>query len=266
MQQAKFTVHRDLGDLEVLHTIDKQNDFGKHNHSGYTLALVDNGAQRFYRSGAQHFAPTGSVILINAEQIHDCRKACDGIASYRSLYPTPELYNNIMGSQQSLSPFFKQAVINDKTIAQLMHSTFTALEQSDSLLLKQSMLIELFSHLCQRSGNVSFKSNELSAKTRISSATNWLLENLYKDMSVSELAAKANMSSFQFIRQFKQHVGLTPHAFQIQHRLNNAKALIRKGLSITEVATTVGFYDQSHFNRHFKRNMGITPNQYKQAC
>lgn len=75
MQHAKFSFHRDLGGLEVLHNIDKKEDFGRHSHSGYTLALVESGAQKFYRSGGEHVAQQHSIILINAEQVHDCRKS-----------------------------------------------------------------------------------------------------------------------------------------------------------------------------------------------
>ncbi|MEJ6476965.1 AraC family transcriptional regulator [Pseudoalteromonas piscicida] len=266
MQHSKFSFHRELGGLEVLHNIDKQEDFGRHSHSGYTLALVDCGAQRFYRSGGEHFAKQQSIILINAEQVHDCRKASQDTSSYRSLYPTPELFNQLLGDGGAMAPFFQEAVVHDPALAQLMDTTFEILDTETSTLAKQSQLVALLSYLSQKQGRVTLESKTLSIKERITKAQHFLLDNLFEDVSLEALANHVEMSPFYCIRVFKSQTGLTPHAFQIQHRLNHAKALMRKGESVTHAALTVGFYDQSHFNRHFKKNMGITPSQYSKAC
>ncbi|MGA4607777.1 helix-turn-helix domain-containing protein [Pseudoalteromonas maricaloris] len=266
MQHSKFSFHRELGGLEVLHNIDKQEDFGRHSHSGYTLALVDSGAQRFYRSGGEHLASQHSVILINAEQVHDCRKASKDKSSYRSLYPTPELFNQFLGDGKAMAPFFHDAVVHDRALAALMNTTFNVLECDTSVLEKQSQLITLLSYLSNKQGKVTFDTKTPSVKQRITTARHFLLDNLFEDVSLDSLANLVGMSPFYFIRVFKAHTGLTPHAFQIQHRLNHAKALLRSGKSVSHAALSVGFYDQSHFNRHFKKNMGITPSQYSKAC
>ncbi|EIV1777898.1 helix-turn-helix transcriptional regulator, partial [Vibrio vulnificus] len=56
--------------------------------------------------------------------------------------------------------------------------------------------------------------------------------------------------------------GFPPHAYQIQQRLRLAKKLLRQGRRILDVAQECGFHDQSHFHRHFKKAMGVTPGQY----
>ncbi|KZN59324.1 hypothetical protein N473_03955 [Pseudoalteromonas luteoviolacea CPMOR-1] len=266
MQQSKFSIHRDLGGLEVLHNIDKKFDFGRHNHSGYTVALVDCGAQRFFRSGGQHLAGKSSLILINAEQVHDCRKACEGISSYRSLYPTPELFNSLMDNSKRLAPYFDEAVLHDSALASQLNGLFSVLDSPTSQLEKQTQLVGFLSNLCASTGKLALSEDKQSIKCRIAKAVSYLLDNLFSDIALTELASLVHMSQFHFVRSFKAQIGLTPHAFQIQHRLNHAKCLLRNGKNITEAASHVGFYDHSHFSRHFKKNMGITPNQYKQAC
>lgn len=81
--------------------------------------------------------------------------------------------------------------------------------------------------------------------------------------SVEEMAHAALTSKYYFIRRFKQMVGLTPHQFQIQNRIRKAQRLISKADTITEVALTTGFCDQSHFIKQFEKHVGLTPSTYK---
>ena len=55
---------------------------------------------------------------------------------------------------------------------------------------------------------------------------------------------------------------MPPHAFQLQIRLTRAKRLLLQGMPVSAVATETGFFDLSHFTRHFKRHVGVTPGSY----
>lgn len=71
------------------------------------------------------------------------------------------------------------------------------------------------------------------------------------------------MSPNYFSRLFKETTGITPHQYVIRCRVEEAQDLLRQGkLSIAEIATQVGFVDQSHLNRHFKRLVGVTPKTF----
>lgn len=85
-------------------------------------------------------------------------------------------------------------------------------------------------------------------------------------LSIDEMAHSLYISKYHFIRSFKQAVGLTPHQFQIQNRIRKAQHLLSNTDSITEVALTTGFCDQSHFIKHFERYIGLTPTVYKISC
>jgi transcriptional regulator GlxA family with amidase domain len=61
---------------------------------------------------------------------------------------------------------------------------------------------------------------------------------------------------------FAKEVGVTPHIYQIQVRLQKATELLATGCSIAEVALATGFCDQSHLQKLFKKKFGITPGQY----
>lgn len=59
--------------------------------------------------------------------------------------------------------------------------------------------------------------------------------------------------------------GQTPHAYQIDQRINRAKQLLKRGEPIADVALQLGFADQSHFQRQFKQRLATTPRHY-QRC
>ncbi|MDE7383365.1 MAG: AraC family transcriptional regulator [Treponemataceae bacterium] len=84
-------------------------------------------------------------------------------------------------------------------------------------------------------------------------------------ISIEDMAHDTFISKFHFIRCFKAEVGLTPHQFQIQNRVRKAQRLLNSTKSLTEVALSAGFYDQSHFIKQFKKHIGLTPQSYKSA-
>ena len=71
------------------------------------------------------------------------------------------------------------------------------------------------------------------------------------------------MSPHYFSRLFKQTTGISPHQYVISCPIERAKDLLKQGkLSIAEIAKEVGFVDQSHLHRYFKRLVGITPKAF----
>lgn len=85
-------------------------------------------------------------------------------------------------------------------------------------------------------------------------------------LSIDEMARSLYISKYHFIRSFKKAIGLTPHQFQIQNRVRKAQHMLKNVDSMTEVALTTGFCDQSHFIKQFERYVGLTPTVYKISC
>jgi AraC family transcriptional regulator len=87
--------------------------------------------------------------------------------------------------------------------------------------------------------------------------------NENRDLSLRELAQLVQLSPHYFSQLFKQSTGFAPHQYILRCRIDRGKQLLRQGeLSIAGVAKMVGFVDQSHFHRHFKRLEGITPKAF----
>lgn len=70
------------------------------------------------------------------------------------------------------------------------------------------------------------------------------------------------VSKYYFIRKFKEYSGLTPHQFQIQNRIRKSQKMLIAGMSIADTAVFLGFFDQSHFDKYFKKIVGLSPKEY----
>nr|WP_242050579.1 AraC family transcriptional regulator [Oculatella sp. FACHB-28] len=128
---------------------------------------------------------------------------------------------------------------------------------------KTTLAIHLLRHYCTTKPNLSNNSGSLS-QAKLRQVTDYINEQLHQDLKLSEIAAIAQLSPYHFLRLFKQSTTLTPHQYILQRRVERAKSLLQHSeLSIAQIATRVGFADQSHFTRCFKRALGMTPKQWQ---
>jgi transcriptional regulator GlxA family with amidase domain len=97
---------------------------------------------------------------------------------------------------------------------------------------------------------------------RVKRALDYLVARSADDVSLDNLAANTGADKFHLCRAFRQEVGMPPHAYLTRLRIANANALLAAGQKPTDVATAVGFYDQSQLTRHFRRIVGTTPGRY----
>lgn len=77
-----------------------------------------------------------------------------------------------------------------------------------------------------------------------------------------EMAAAACMSRFHYIRTFRRIYGVTPRQYLRDLRIAKAKALLKKGLPVTQVCLDVGYESLATFSRSFRRCTGHSPREY----
>ncbi len=98
------------------------------------------------------------------------------------------------------------------------------------------------------------------SQQKLKLVTEYINDNLERDLSLQELAAIAQLSQYHFCRMFKRSTGLSPHKYLTRQRVERAKQLLKKGsMTLADIAMTCGFNHQSHLHRHFKRLTGVTP-------
>jgi AraC-like DNA-binding protein len=101
---------------------------------------------------------------------------------------------------------------------------------------------------------------------RLCRARELLGEVREQPLSIKDVAREAGMSPFHFIRRFEALFGLTPHQFRMRARLDDAKLLLARGHSVTEVCFEVGFDSLGSFSDLFARRVGMAPSAYQRRA
>lgn len=99
-------------------------------------------------------------------------------------------------------------------------------------------------------------------RRELASVRDHLQANIPCNVTLDELAALDGVSKYHLARLFTDAFGVPPHAYQILLRVNAARALLDAGVDIAEASARVGFADQAHLTRHFKKAFSVTPGQY----
>ncbi|WP_255946177.1 helix-turn-helix domain-containing protein [Streptomyces odontomachi] len=262
--------------VEVLHAHFRQHQYPRHTHEAATVALMDSGAASFLYRGEIHTATAGEVFLINAGEVHTgCLAHPEGYR-YRVLYLGAGALGQFDdgdaadGGPRGCPIEFRDTVVRDPRLAALLDRTHQALTPAapgaDNRLLQEELLAELGEVLCNRYAEPRPGGPEpppRDGNQAVSIAREYLESRLAEKVSLVELGTVACISPFRLSRLFNAELGMPPHAFQNLLRVKRARQLLAGGARAVGIARDLGFYDQAHLNRVFKRYTGVTPHQFK---
>jgi AraC-like DNA-binding protein len=265
-EHAAFWRSDEFDGLELLRATYYTHSFGRHIHEGFAVGVIERGAEKFYYRGEHFTAGSGTIVLVNPGEIHTGHAAGPAGWTYRMLYPTVDLLENIAveitGQRQGI-PFFPSPVVNDLCAAARLRRLHRLLEIAADPLERQWALYDAFGLLLARYTVYCSQPSVSAADHRlIQWAVDYLRDHLAENVTLDDLARRAGFSPYHFLRLFKQRTGLPPHAYQNHLRIQQAKTLLRQAVPAAQVATMLGFTDQSHFNRRFKQVVVVPPGQY----
>lgn len=268
-EKARYTIARDLHDLEIVDASYQKKTFSRHVHEGYCIGVIESGAQNFFAHGRKNTASRDCIILVNADQVHDGSCATEYGWSYQAMYPVPEIFNCVshdLYNGKSNTPWFAKAVTTDRLLANQLRHLFRVIKTSENALSRETALINTLSLLIQRHARVRPENTSLKKNSPIiNRICEYLQDNISENVSLNDISRMAELNPSYLTRLFKLHTGLPPHAWQTQQRIKKAIRQIQTGLALADIATDCGFTDQSHLNRHFKRAMGVTPGDYAES-
>ncbi len=129
-----------------------------------------------------------------------------------------------------------------------------------------NMLMELIIRILQVNHVTWHKNATVDQKNnnRISAVINYILTNLDKPLTISELSQAAHMSESNFYRVFKNETGISPVSFVNNERIRKAMDMLRNpNVSVKEVYLACGFESRSYFNRLFKKVSALSPQEFQ---
>ncbi|MDX2046289.1 MAG: AraC family transcriptional regulator [Chitinophagaceae bacterium] len=240
--------------------------FQPHFHGHYVFFSVLNGVNEGGFTRKRYTITSRDFLVIHPGEIHTGNSFSGRRLTYFSFCPTREFlikkaeelglpalpsFNGVVYSAKSIIPKFEALVKNS-----VVPGNDLAAEQS------LTEFLGVLAEQTQDSRPVSKTEN--SCREKIETAKKFIEENYSRNFSLSELSLHTGLSAFHLLRSFKASVGLTPYAYLHNFRIEMAKKKIHKKISLTHLAHDSGFYDQSHFIRHFKKINGISPSAFKQ--
>lgn len=246
--------------------------YAPHSHSKLSIGAVDDGQSVFSRGGLQQRLTKGDVVLIPAGEVHSCNPEKDGRWSYQMLYLDPAWVEGVVGEMGALNAVVLSR-LPEGVAPQRIHERLTELNaclfSSAADEDKEAALIvfvgEIFGAFRARTEHPEDSPNAREESACLRKVQALISERCAESLSLDMLAREAGMSRYHFVRTFSRVVGMTPHAWQLDQRIERARGLLEQGMSLADAALQLGFADQSHFQRAFKQRVAATPGEYRQV-
>ncbi|RRV64995.1 AraC family transcriptional regulator [Stutzerimonas stutzeri] len=257
--------------IETIRAHFEGHAYDPHFHDSYLIGFTEQGVQQFHCRKALHSSTPGQVFLLEPGELHDGHAPARGGFTYSMLYLDPhwlerELRGLFEDAPGDCQPAFAKTLASEPELLAVIAEAFQALQSRDLRIVRQAALDALLAKLARH----------LAWRPRLNSdprmllvalrARDYLHAHMEQDLGLDELAWASGVDRFRLSRAFKAAFGIAPHAYLVQLRLARARQLLASGQPPTRVAMTLGFADQSHMGRWFRRAYGLTPAHYRRRC
>ncbi len=258
---VEFWRDADLPFCEGRRAIGSVSCYAPHTHPTFSIGVVDAGASTFSLPRRQMPIGPGDVVLIGADEVHSCNPGDRESWGYRMFHLDCQWLLQLL-KESGIDTLPASQVLRSPRAFALMDDITTAVSGKDEALQKETLLIaalcDLFD-ICREAGVEMHQARSAD----LQSVRDYLQEHCCDKIALDTLAQLAGVGRYQLIRQFRAQFGMTPHALQLDMRINLARDFLRRGVALADVAYRTGFADQSHFHRIFKSRVAATPAQYQ---
>ena len=266
------TTHRfhrdpDLPFVEVRDVRDaREICYVRHSNDTFSIGLVTGGHSIYEHERGRDEISAGTVVMMNPGAMHACNPVDVAAWSYRMVHIDADW---LLRLQQQ----------GDADAAGRLREIEPASTRDDGLRTRLARLCERFANpragtLARHEAVVELASalQGHSAPSRPDGATRGLqraaeliIERCDEALTLADLCAASGLSESHLVRSFKKRYGMTPHAFLVDRRIQRARHELRRGRPIADVAAALGFADQAHLQRTFRRVVATTPGHYRGA-
>ncbi|MEQ4532128.1 MAG: AraC family transcriptional regulator [Mixta sp.] len=244
--------------------------YDPHDHDEMLVGVTQQGLQRFNCHRTLHTSTPGQAILIEPGAVHDGHAPDPAGFSYSMLY-LPQawlgdmLQRRGLGDISALQAAFRHTLTEDPQLYNAIQQAFHAVHYAEGKLARDQSLDRLID-LLARHIYVRPALAQGDAFNQMCRVRDYMQACMAQDIGLDDLAQHAGIDRFRLTRQFQRAFGQSPHAWLVRLRLRTARMLLSQGFHPAQAAAQVGFADQSHFGRWFRRAYRITPAEYQAQC
>jgi len=250
--------------VECFRAIGFVHGYPRHSHPTWAIGVVDEGTAGIWYRGTNELVGPGGIIAVNPGAVHTGYPLQKSGVSHSMLYLDDELVKEVLPGGSAL-PAFPQSTIPDSDLACRLRKTCRSLELGAPCLTIETKLFSDLSCLFIRHARANVREQSGSEPRHVARIQEYLRANLRRNVALNELAKLTGLSKAYLIRSFRRIVGMPPHEWLLQLRIEEARQQLRNGDRICDLALDLGFADQSHFHRRFKRLTGMTPSVYAEG-
>jgi len=242
---------------EVFHARFVDYAYPPHVHDAWTVFIVDDGWIRYDLEARHRGAGGERITILPPHVVHDGRAAGGDGFRKRVLYLGTDVLDERLTGRAVDEPD-----IHQPELRRAIHALHRALGEPDDALEAEARLAtvgeRLRAHLGERPDDAWDRH-----PGRLASDLRDLLEvRLFDRTTLAEAGRTLGVSPSHLVRCFTGTFGIAPHQYVTARRIDAARKRLLDGEPIALVAAGVGFYDQAHFSRQFKRHVGTPPGRY----
>ena len=240
--------------------------YARHSHEVFSIGAITAGQSTYLHEKTSQRVQTGTVVLMNPGEVHACNPIADQQWSYLMLYVDSHWLKALqqdlgLNGNHEFQPLAHTHSCDPKLFSGLTGLYQTLIDADASLLQKQCSALSFFTLMQQTLGASEVRPDH--AVPRIERVAQLINDNFKHAISLDDMCSAASLSGSYLIRAFEQRYHMTPHAYLINRRIQHARTRLKAGSLIADVAHELGFADQAHFQRVFKKHLAATPGQYR---
>ena len=229
-------------------------------HTNIELLYFTDGNGYVHLGEEKISVKTGDIVIINSNVAHSFTS--DTWVEYYCLIPDREFCQT--NAIDTNCVHFKSH-IDDTLARELFEHVITEFSSCDlyrNAGIKNAVLALLI-YLARNYTESVHSYGNISETDSIQFSIGYILANISENFTIEELAKKANLSKYHFIREFKKVTGDTPIVFVHKHKCEIASKMLKSGsYTIREVCEKNGFDSLSYFGKIFKRYIGSSPSEF----
>jgi AraC-like DNA-binding protein len=231
-------------------------------HERYCVCACSVAATTWNYRGKTNFTGDNGIGLMEPGEIH-CVKSSLRPSNFKAFFIDREVVAEF-AQEAGLSgaPHFRVAQISAPALFAALERAASSMAAGEDSMDQQVSFVNFLAGVLGYAEKAPRNAEGGHAHAAIRRARDIIQARFNETVTLAELAAASHLSRFHLVRSFASGLGLPPHAYQIHVRIERARELLQKGMHSGQVASLVGFSDQSHFTRHFKTIMRVTPSQY----